>query len=212
MNDLFLFAAHNTVVAVVFALFVSGLTRIWRNPPVAHVLWLLVLLKLVAPPVMRVDWSALWLPGSTPARGQIIAEESRIEGQMAESHPRFVDRPTARTTAQASATSVQEHELCRHRSAVLESSAAVLLWLWLGGAALCALIAATRIVRFERLLRDTLPASERLQRLTLGNRRQARRSTGARRALCRVRRGSLALVRRSSPDDRLADAAAPPAR
>ena len=40
-----------------------------------------------------------------------------------------------------------------------------MLWSWLGGAALCALIAATRIVRFERLLRDTLPASERLQRL-----------------------------------------------
>jgi beta-lactamase regulating signal transducer with metallopeptidase domain len=39
--------------------------------------------------------------------------------------------------------------------------------LWLGGAALCGLIAATRIVRFERLLRDTLPASERLQRLAL---------------------------------------------
>jgi len=41
----------------------------------------------------------------------------------------------------------------------------VLLWFWLGGAALVALVAATRIVRFERLLRDTLPASERLQRL-----------------------------------------------
>ena len=40
MNNLFVFAAHNTVVALVFALFVYGLTRVWRNPPVAHVLWL----------------------------------------------------------------------------------------------------------------------------------------------------------------------------
>ena len=47
MNNLFVFAAHNTVVAFVFALFVYGLTRVWRNPPVAHVLWVLVLLKLV---------------------------------------------------------------------------------------------------------------------------------------------------------------------
>jgi hypothetical protein len=70
MNDIFVFAAHNTVVALVFALFVYGLTRIWRNPPVAHALWLLVLFKLVAPPVMRVDWSALGLPGSTHGRGQ----------------------------------------------------------------------------------------------------------------------------------------------
>ena len=65
MNDLFLIAAHNTVVALAFAIVVYGLTRVWRNPAFAHVLWLLVLLKLVAPPVMRVDWSALLPPGST---------------------------------------------------------------------------------------------------------------------------------------------------
>jgi hypothetical protein len=29
MNNLFLFAAHNTVVALVLALFVYGLTRVW---------------------------------------------------------------------------------------------------------------------------------------------------------------------------------------
>ena len=62
MNNLFVFAAHNTVVALVFALFVYGLTHVWRNPPVAHVLWLLVLLKLVAPPVMHVDWSRSGCP------------------------------------------------------------------------------------------------------------------------------------------------------
>ena len=62
MNDLFLLAAHNSVVVLVLALFVHGLTRVWRSPPVAHVLWLLALLKLVAPPVMRVEWSALRLP------------------------------------------------------------------------------------------------------------------------------------------------------
>ena len=28
MNDLFMFAAHNTIVAIVFALFVYGLSRV----------------------------------------------------------------------------------------------------------------------------------------------------------------------------------------
>ena len=80
MNDLFVFAAHNTVVALVLALFVYGLTRVWRNPPVAHVLWLLVLLKLVAPPVMRVDWSALRLRRidvARAARSSLTCRESR---------------------------------------------------------------------------------------------------------------------------------------
>ena len=58
MNELFLWAAHNSIVALVLAIFVSGVTPVPRNPPVAHVLWLLVLLRLVAPPVVRVDASA----------------------------------------------------------------------------------------------------------------------------------------------------------
>jgi len=165
MNDIFVFAAHNTLVALVFALFVYGLTRVWRNPPVAHVLWLLVLFKLVAPPVMRVDWSALGLPGSTHRRDQIIADVSRIEGQKAENHSPFVDRPTARTTVQASATNVKERVFAAGLRQFWNRGRPVLLWFWLGGAVLCALVAATRIVRFERLLRDTLPASKRLQRL-----------------------------------------------
>ena len=61
-----------------------------------------------------------------------------------------------------------------------------MLWLWLGGAAVCALVAATRIVRFERLLRDTLPASERLQRLTqeIAGRLGVRRVPGVRYVEC----------------------------
>ena len=167
MNDIFVFAAHNTVVALAFALFVYGLTRVWRNPPVAHLLWLLVLFKLVAPPVMRVDWSALGVPGSTHCRGQIIADVSPVEGQKAEGHLRFADRPTARTTAQVSATNVKEPVFAAGIRRFWSRGRPVLLWFWLGGAALCALVAAARIVRFERLLRDTLPASGRLQRLAI---------------------------------------------
>ena len=165
MDDLFVFAAHNTAVALVFVLFVYGLTRVWRNPPVAHLLWLLVLLKLVAPSVMRVEWSALQLPGATPARGEILADISQIDGEEAETRGRFVDRPTARTTAQASATSVKEHDFAAFFRPYWYRGRPVLLWLWLSGAAACVLVAAMRIVRFERLLQGTLPASKRLQQL-----------------------------------------------
>ena len=46
MNQVFLFAAHNTVFALLLALVVAGVTRVWRNPAVAHLLWLLVLIRL----------------------------------------------------------------------------------------------------------------------------------------------------------------------
>jgi beta-lactamase regulating signal transducer with metallopeptidase domain len=165
MNDLFIFAAHNTVVALVFALLVYGLTYVWRNPPVAHVLWLLVLLRLVAPPVIRLDWSAPGLSGSAHPRGQVSADVSRIEGQENAGRSRLLARPPARQAAHASATSVQEDDSAATIRRFWNRGRPVLLWIWLGGAALCALVAATRIVRFERLLRGTLPASERLQHL-----------------------------------------------
>jgi beta-lactamase regulating signal transducer with metallopeptidase domain len=165
MTNLFVFAAHNTVAALVFAVLVAGLMRVWRNPPVAHVLWLLVLLKLVAPPVMRIDWPALLLPGSMHAGGQIIAEVSRIEVYRAESIPRLVDEPTASSTAQAPVPSATEHDFAASLRLFWNRGGPVLLGFWLGGAAPCALLAARRIMRFERLVRDTLPAPERLQRL-----------------------------------------------
>ncbi len=164
MNDIFALAAQNTVIGLVLALFVYGLTRVWRNPPAAHLLWLLVLIKLVAPPIIHVEWSAFGLFSSMHTRGQVITNVSPAEGQEAESHPPF-DWPTAQRTAQASATSATEHDFAAGLWRFWDRVRPVLLWLWLGGAALCALVSATRIVRFERLLRDTLPASTRLQRL-----------------------------------------------
>jgi beta-lactamase regulating signal transducer with metallopeptidase domain len=167
MNNLLVLVAYNTVVALVFAIFVHGLTRLWRNPPVAHALWLLVLLKLVVPPVVHLDWIALPAVGSTDAHSSSSAEDSRIAVPNSEIHARLVEPSEARTTAQAQAVSVKEQGIAATIPSFWNRGGPVLLWLWLGGAIGCALLAATRIVRFERLLRGTLPASERLQRLAL---------------------------------------------
>src|SRR4051812_27298367 len=55
MKDLLAIAAQNTIVAGILAILVYGLTRGWRRPPVAHLLWLIVLAKLIGPPVLPVD-------------------------------------------------------------------------------------------------------------------------------------------------------------
>ncbi len=146
-----MFAAHNTIVALVLALFVYGLTRLWRNPPVAHVLWLLVLLKLVAPPVMRVDWPALRLPESTHTRGPDVADGSRIEGSRGGKpgarFRRSVDGERNRRGVER--RDVNEHDLAARFRLLWDRGRPVLFWFWLGGAALCALVAATRIRAFR---------------------------------------------------------------
>lgn len=166
MNNLLVFAAHNTVFAIVFALVVYGLTRVWRNPPVAHVLWLLVLLKLVVPPVVHVDWLALQLPDSTSAYGQRIADGTQGVSQQPQVASRDTDQPMDQTTAQAVVVRAKEHDFAARITVFWIHARPIVFWFWLGGAALSVVVAATRIVRFERLLQDTLPAPERLQRLT----------------------------------------------
>jgi beta-lactamase regulating signal transducer with metallopeptidase domain len=167
MNELFVLVAHNTAVAIALAMFVFGLTRVWRNPPVAHLLWLLVLVKLVTPPVLNVDWSALLPSESTPARSRAIADVQRNEERSAEISPRFVDLPTPRASAPATVTNVTEDDSAAGIQLFWHRARPFLFWCWLGGATLCALVATMRIVSFERHLRDTLPAPERLQRLAL---------------------------------------------
>ncbi len=137
MNDIFALAAQNTVIGLILALLVYGLTRVWRNPPVAHLLWLLVLVKLVAPPIIHVEWSAFGLPSSPHMRGQAITDMLPAEGQEAESHTLF-DWPIAQRTAQASATSATEHDFAAGLWRFWDRARPVLLWFWLGGAVLCA--------------------------------------------------------------------------
>ncbi len=65
------------------------------------------------------------------------------------------------------ATSVKDYDIAANFQLYWDRGRPVLVWLWLGGACTFAVVTATRIMRFERLLRDTLPASERLQRLAV---------------------------------------------
>ncbi len=212
MNDFFVFALHNTAVALVLAFFVYGLTRVWHRPPVAHVLWLLVLLKLVAPPVLHVDWAALPLPESDSTRIVIIAEPMQIETSQIESHASFRRSPDGSNDRACVNDGHESARLCGQRSPILGPRGPVVFWFWLAGAVICAAVAAARIVRFERLLRETLPAPERLQRLAteiagrLGVRRMPR--------ICYVESGcsSWSGCMKPAADNRVAGGAVPPAR
>jgi len=42
---------NNAILVAVLAVFVFTVTCIWRHAPLAHLLWLVVLMKLVTPPV-----------------------------------------------------------------------------------------------------------------------------------------------------------------
>lgn len=154
MNVLLLVAVQNTVAALVFALFVHTLTRVIRNPPLAHALWLLVLLKLATPPLMTIHWPIRQSSVPTVANAP-AADDDKAAGQVATSSTfRAPTAPVIKTPA----VTVGIRELWTR-------AAPVVFWCWLGGTAVCAWLAAIRMLRFERAVRQMLPASESLQRL-----------------------------------------------
>lgn len=54
-QSIFEAAISNVIVASVLAILVLALARVWKNPHVAHMLWLLVLAKLVTPPLWHIS-------------------------------------------------------------------------------------------------------------------------------------------------------------
>ena len=53
MNEFATAIFSNVILAGVLALLAAGVTRLWRNPFLAHALWLLVLIKLVTSPLIE---------------------------------------------------------------------------------------------------------------------------------------------------------------
>jgi beta-lactamase regulating signal transducer with metallopeptidase domain len=167
MSNLLVAGVQNTVAAFALALIVGGLMRLWRNPPVAHLLWLLVLLRFLAPPVLRVDCSVLQEAPSKHATAQFLTDVPRIAGHDAENRIGFADRPDTRLNTYVSETKRTQRDLAASLWLFWNRAGSAVLVLWLGGSVLCALVAAARILRFERLLRGTLPAPARMQRLAV---------------------------------------------
>ena len=56
----------NVVLALGLAIFVAVVVRLWRSPPLAHILWLLVLIKLVSPPLVPLPWRSETQVAQTP--------------------------------------------------------------------------------------------------------------------------------------------------
>src|SRR4051794_35315774 len=82
----------NAVGAAALALVAAALARLCRRPALAHVLWLLVLLKLVTPPLipLSVPWPATG--GAAAAAGEEPAAVAPVEAdippeEMAEDGP-----------------------------------------------------------------------------------------------------------------------------
>ena len=147
MNEILTFAIHNMVFAFVLAAIVFVVCRVIRNPPLAHLLWLLVLVKFVAPMLVEVPL----------LNAQVI---ERIDSTTTR------DSLTSPSAAPFDFTAISEAPLSAKADSTKSAWALLvptLIWTWMIGSALLGLLTLYRIVRFEQLLKHTLPASTRMR-------------------------------------------------
>jgi beta-lactamase regulating signal transducer with metallopeptidase domain len=150
--------ASNSLLVVVLAAGVALLGRFWKNPLGLHFLWVLVLLKLVTPPVVTVPlpWPArpVSLASEEYGANRRLADQSRTDAAGQETASTAVGRDLPR---------FQDDRLVPQRSAPDLSAPlaaprqgiprlAVLGWVWGMGIVLFASGHAFRILRFRRLL------------------------------------------------------------
>jgi beta-lactamase regulating signal transducer with metallopeptidase domain len=192
VDDLLSIAGSNAVAATVLALVALAVGSVQRRPALLHGLWLLVLLKLVTPPLfyLPISWPAT-ADSATPeiayGREEAIAAEEpadivilqpSIEEGRAGSRPRSEWKPDPAGEA-APADEPALGALTQPRSPMPPEPALwpqILSIVWGAGALAWFLLALERLHRFRRLLRFARPAPAALQERT----RQLARSLGLR--------------------------------
>jgi beta-lactamase regulating signal transducer with metallopeptidase domain len=176
----------NAAAAALLALVALAAGRWCRRPALVHSLWLLVLVKLVTPPLFPLELA--WLPApvaTTPAeQGSQPSPEPRADGgesasedflgglEAGEQEVLVVSDEIAPNTGQAEERSEAAPPSPSPAVVSFAPSAwdfdACARWfgmVWLAGSVLCILWAGTRIWRFHCLLRFAQPAPASLQEI-----------------------------------------------
>ena len=169
MSSLVPVLTSNAVFAAGLSLLAIVLTKIWRNPHLAHALWALVLLKLITPPFAPVTVPERWLETSSSV--QSIEENDpaatalpSLANRSLTDSPRspievtpIVDLTRQEPVAEASAAAdvvashpPQSDRLGSRREVVSGLDVVGMVWATAAVAAVCLLI--WRCFRFRRLL------------------------------------------------------------
>jgi beta-lactamase regulating signal transducer with metallopeptidase domain len=165
MDTLLHAGLSNVLMAAVLALPAAAVARLGRRPALAHALWLLVLLKLLTPPLIPVP---ILGPGGEPEAGDQIAADTRPGPPAGAAGPLAGDLLGVALPAVAEAPGELAPALAIGEPAPDCAAAdsrwrAILVTVWLGVSALWFVWAALQVRRFRRLLRHARLAPAAMQ-------------------------------------------------
>ena len=137
-----------------------------RRPAVRHALWLLVLVKLLTPPLVRWPWPLPAWPA--PEAVAVAPTPPPAESHPPAAPPPAADAPAIEETVDPAPSIVAAPAPAEKPATPPDGSwlLGAAGWVWAAGAGVAALVQMTRLVRLRRLLRRGLPAPEWLRELT----------------------------------------------
>ncbi|HWE40177.1 MAG TPA: M56 family metallopeptidase [Isosphaeraceae bacterium] len=157
MNALLRVGLTNAAIAAALGVVAFVVARAGRRPALGHCLWLIVLLKLVSPPLWGVPmpWPQETAPAPTPAVVPRATTIEQLEAELAV----LADLPDV-SPAEPARPTLGERARAWWADGTIGRAAAVA---WLAGSACWFVFMGLRIGRFQRLLRHAEPADEALQ-------------------------------------------------
>ena len=152
MEALLSLVVSNAVVATVLAVAAAVVCCCCRRPAVRHALWLLVLLKLLTPPLIPLPIAWPQASDAPPAPREASAETDHLAASSAPAEPINLSPPPELAADFSDATPSPSPSL------IAEYWIPVALGVWLGGSLVWWGIAGLRLAKFRRLLRETRAA------------------------------------------------------
>jgi hypothetical protein len=162
----------NAALATGLAIGVWLVTRIWRQPVLVHVMWVLVLVKLVTPPMVTIPWPIISAPIGSFAQNAMELMHSKGATEIAPTSIQAPDEeltqlataagaPVAATATNEEPTPIVAPSQPNGRQIEAESSDGMsdsTTWLetagilWLFGSAVFLTVTTVRLTRFQRAL------------------------------------------------------------
>jgi beta-lactamase regulating signal transducer with metallopeptidase domain len=183
MRTLLEMGLSNAVLATILALPVAAISRLCRRPALTHSLWLLVLLKLVTPPLVALPegWLPSWQPSILPVDAVAAAGEADLQGESELAYVSAMNNepgedtlPSRQTTGTSDALDFVEDASGAESEPVLPADGSlearnhetptvrwseILFAVWPAGSLMWFGWAVLHIRRFQRLLRHAQPGS-----------------------------------------------------
>lgn len=151
----------NAVLAACLALFAWGVTRVWRNPHLAYALWLLVLMKLVTPPLIHISVGRLLVTNQTgTAPSELAVDHVRASSLPSMGAPLIA--PEFDSMPPGSGNAASPYSVSGICDSIMLGWPQWLFAVWVVGIAVFAAVALRRHLRLRPLMAGSQPADATL--------------------------------------------------